>query len=139
MKQPSAKTVILLLGSLLALTHVAAQRVQLPTSCARIDVRREWNDLTLDEQRRFIAAVNQVRVNGNYDRLSRMHVEQNDNWHLGAMFLPAHRLFLHQFEQALRAVDSSIVLPYWDWVRAYFVACSGTCTDYCDARIEHER
>jgi hypothetical protein len=30
-------------------------------------------------------------------------------------WLPWHRLYLFKFEEALRAVDSGLVLPYWDW------------------------
>ncbi|MEM6452141.1 MAG: tyrosinase family protein [Cyanobacteria bacterium P01_D01_bin.105] len=30
-------------------------------------------------------------------------------------FLPWHRQFLLDFEQALQAVDASVTIPYWDW------------------------
>lgn len=106
---------------LISATTISSTDAQLPESCARIDVRREWNDLTPAEQRRFTSAVNQLRLNGQFDVFSQTHVEQNMHWHNGPMFFPSHRLFIYLFEQALRAIDDSIVLPYWDWVRYVFV------------------
>lgn len=35
--------------------------------------------------------------------------------HMGPAFFPWHRMFLHLFEQQLQGVDSTVVLPYWDW------------------------
>lgn len=38
--------------------------------------------------------------------------------HWAPQFLPWHRYFLLLLEQDLQAIDSRIVLPYWDWTRA---------------------
>jgi hypothetical protein len=35
--------------------------------------------------------------------------------HHDSAFCPWHRKYLHQFEQALQAVDPTVTLPYWDW------------------------
>lgn len=38
----------------------------------------------------------------------------------GAQFLPFHRLFLLELEDALRFVDPSVVLPFWRWTDNWF-------------------
>jgi tyrosinase len=35
--------------------------------------------------------------------------------HGRAAFLPWHRQYLLEFEQALQAIDPSVTVPYWDW------------------------
>jgi hypothetical protein len=41
----------------------------------------------------------------------------NERYHGTAEFLPWHRWFIFQFEEALRNVSNNpcITLPYWDW------------------------
>ncbi len=35
---------------------------------------------------------------------------------IGRNFLAWHRRYLHQLEQRLQQVDSSVTIPYWDWM-----------------------
>lgn len=35
--------------------------------------------------------------------------------HGSVIFLPWHRVYITQFEEGLRAIDSTVTLPYWDW------------------------
>jgi tyrosinase len=35
--------------------------------------------------------------------------------HNNSRFLPWHRHFVYEFENALRRIDNSITVPYWDW------------------------
>jgi tyrosinase len=38
--------------------------------------------------------------------------------HGWSAFLPWHRIYLYQFEQALQDIDASVTLPYWNWASA---------------------
>ncbi|MEV8525205.1 tyrosinase family protein [Streptomyces sp. NPDC052000] len=86
-------------------------------------VRKNQADLTTDEKRRFVAALLQLKRNGRYDTFVSTHnafiMSDTDTGdrvgHRSPSFLPWHRRFLIEFEQALQSVDASVTLPYWDW------------------------
>ncbi|WP_309063885.1 tyrosinase family protein [Streptomyces sp.] len=88
-------------------------------------VRKDAATLTAGEKRRFVNALLEVKRRGEYDEFVRMHVEYYASdgerglrtAHMAPSFLPWHRRFLLDLENALRRVDSSVTLPYWDWTR----------------------
>ncbi|MFF7307640.1 tyrosinase family protein [Streptomyces sp. NPDC008137] len=88
-------------------------------------VRKDAATLTRAEQRRFVKALLEVKRRGEYDEFVRTHVEYFSSdgepglraAHMGPSFLPWHRRFLLELERALRRVDSSVTVPYWDWTR----------------------
>jgi tyrosinase len=88
-------------------------------------VRKDAGTLTRTERRRFVKALLEVKRRGEYDEFVRMHVAffPSDGEsglrtaHMAPSFLPWHRRFLLDFERALRRVDSSVTVPYWDWTR----------------------
>lgn len=49
----------------------------------------------------------------NYNNLALIH--QNHCQHAWERFLPWHRVYLNEFEKALRRVCPDVTLPYWDW------------------------
>ena len=49
----------------------------------------------------------------NYNNLALIH--QNHCQHGWERFLPWHRIYLYEFEQALQDVCPGVALPYWDW------------------------
>jgi tyrosinase len=87
--------------------------------------RRDVRTLTLAERRRFVAALIEVKRRGEYDEFVRMHIEyflpDGENGrrtaHMAPSFLPWHRRFVLDMERALRRVDESVTVPYWDWTR----------------------
>ncbi|MFI1563001.1 tyrosinase family protein [Streptomyces sp. NPDC020490] len=88
-------------------------------------VRKDVSTLTPDERRRFVQALLEVKRRGEYDEFVRTHLEyytaDGDDGlrtaHMAPSFLPWHRMFLLELERALRRVDPSVTVPYWDWTR----------------------
>ena len=100
-----------------------------PCTCAR--VRRDWNTLTTAEKDLYTDAINDLKKSGVYDKFVHVHgLDKNKEYaHGTGGFLPWHRWYLLQFEDALRAqtpsspsesgaVDNDytcLTIPYWDW------------------------
>ncbi|WP_030236931.1 tyrosinase family protein [Streptomyces sp. NRRL S-455] len=88
-------------------------------------VRKDAATLTRAEKRRFVKALLELKRRGEYDEFVRLHIAHfaSDGEHglrtahMAPSFLPWHRQFLLELERALRRVDSSVTLPYWDWTR----------------------
>lgn len=49
----------------------------------------------------------------NYNNLALIH--QNHCQHGWERFLPWHRIYLYEFEQAMQDIVPDVTLPYWDW------------------------
>ncbi|MEU8759811.1 tyrosinase family protein [Streptomyces sp. NPDC048659] len=87
--------------------------------------RKNQSDLTSAERKRFVAAVLELKRTGGYDDFVRTHIDHYvadgegklREAHMCPSFLPWHRRFLLEFEQALRRIDPSVTVPYWDWTR----------------------
>jgi len=87
--------------------------------------RKDVSTLTAAEKKRFVKAMLEVKRRGEYDEFVRTHIEYytadgEDGLraaHMTPSFLPWHRRFLLELEKALRRVDSSVTVPYWDWTR----------------------
>ncbi|MFJ4719102.1 tyrosinase family protein [Streptomyces luteogriseus] len=87
--------------------------------------RKDVSTLTSAEKRRFVKAMLEVKRRGEYDEFVRTHIEYYTSdgedglrtAHMAPSFLPWHRQFLLDLEKALRRVDASVSVPYWDWTR----------------------
>src|SRR4051812_21470752 len=88
-------------------------------------IRKDVSTLTRAERRRFVQALLEVKRRGEYDEFVRTHIayyvsDGEDGLrtaHMAPSFLPWHRRFLLDLERALRRVDASVTVPYWDWTR----------------------
>ncbi|MFJ7180053.1 tyrosinase family protein [Streptomyces massasporeus] len=87
--------------------------------------RKDVSTLNRAEKRRFVNAMLEVKRRGEYDEFVRTHIEYYTSdgedglrtAHMAPSFLPWHRQFLLDLENALRRVDASVSVPYWDWTR----------------------
>ncbi|MCW5251764.1 tyrosinase family protein [Streptomyces sp. SHP 1-2] len=87
--------------------------------------RKDVSTLTRTEKRRFVDALLALKRSGEYDEFVRLHIDyyvsdgekKLRTAHMAPSFLPWHRRFLLDLENALRRVDSSVTVPYWDWTK----------------------
>ncbi|XP_059177702.1 tyrosinase-like protein isoform X2 [Physella acuta] len=84
-------------------------------------VRRDCRMLNNTEFQRIVRAVNaakrDTRIKPNvHDAYSYLHAHPdiNKGAHLGASFLPYHRVFIYLYEKLLRIYDRGISLCFWD-------------------------
>uniref|UniRef100_A0A8R1TKT0 ShKT domain-containing protein n=1 Tax=Onchocerca volvulus TaxID=6282 RepID=A0A8R1TKT0_ONCVO len=100
-------------------------RIQAGRICYLLDgsrltkaIRKEYRMLTDQERRRFHNALIELKRSGEYGNLALIHgrASISGGAHSGPAFLPWHREFMKRFEIALRQIDPSVSLPYWDSV-----------------------
>ncbi|CAE6417106.1 unnamed protein product [Rhizoctonia solani] len=88
-------------------------------TCTSIEVRKEWRNLTATERKAWIDAVNIAPVTENstyYDDLVYAHMDLNPIIHFTGLFFPWHRLYVHEWTNALRSeCGYQGVAPYWAW------------------------
>jgi tyrosinase len=86
-------------------------------------VRKSADALTAQEQQVFKSAVTKAIADGTYSRLVDIHANMMHDMHtMSGMpagtfrFAPWHRLYLVNFEQALRAFEPQFFIPHWRWM-----------------------
>ncbi|KAI9294997.1 Di-copper centre-containing protein, partial [Neoconidiobolus thromboides FSU 785] len=91
-------------------------------TCTSPRERKEIRDLTSDELYRFTDAVRSLHntqySNTNlsiHEQFTKVHNENHEISHSVPRFLPWHRHFIRLYEMELQKIDSSVMLPYWDW------------------------
>ncbi|KAJ1723583.1 hypothetical protein LPJ61_005815, partial [Coemansia biformis] len=99
-------------GLLLALLGLAGL---VSAQCANPKQRPEIRSLSPEDRGRFFRALNELRKNGELDRMSKLHVDNADTIHGHPVFLVFHRVFVNDFAAALDRVDPGVPVPYWDW------------------------
>jgi tyrosinase len=86
-------------------------------------VRKSADALTATEQQTFMNAIISAIADGTYSLLARIHADMSHDMHTmpgmpagTQRFLPWHRLYLINFEQAMRAFEPTFFVPYWRWM-----------------------
>ena len=89
-----------------------------PTIPPRSDrVRVDFLDLKDDQRDRLADGLNALYASGRYPLYPDSHEAGWFNIHRGPAFLPWHRWYVLTLEEELRAIDSEITVPYWDWTK----------------------
>ena len=110
-------------------------------ACTKARIRRDWNQLDDTEKELYVSAINDLKKSGIYDDFVHVHGLTNNKEyaHGTGGFLPWHRWYLFQFEEALRNQDDKykdVTIPYWDWgEEADLCAAQGGCR-YLDEKSE---
>ncbi|PSR90369.1 hypothetical protein BD289DRAFT_366202 [Coniella lustricola] len=109
--------------------YLAVENVTQTCSLSNVAVRKDYTSLTTAEKLDYISAVNCMfaspsltpsaeapGVRSRYEDFVATHVNQTDYIHLTGNFLYWHRMFIWEFEQALRnECGYSGYLPYWNY------------------------
>lgn len=78
-------------------------------------IRREYRRLSDQERFAFHAAINQLKITGQYDALANLHQGMIvTSAHGGPNFFGWHRIYLALVEEAIRRVNPRLSIPYWD-------------------------
>jgi len=105
-------------------------------TCTEKRVRKSWNFLTTAERALYIEAVKALYTAGVYTKFVMIHQDGiNDPFAHGTSgFLPWHRKFLIEYENALRCLDvkfQCVTIPTWDWSEwQYYCNQQGGCSSY---------
>uniref|UniRef100_A0A0K0E814 Tyrosinase copper-binding domain-containing protein n=1 Tax=Strongyloides stercoralis TaxID=6248 RepID=A0A0K0E814_STRER len=79
-------------------------------------IRKELRMLTKKERERYHRGIKKLKESGEYTNFATIHskISLSGSSHAGPAFLPWHREFLKRFEIALKKIDPSLSIPYWD-------------------------
>lgn len=80
-----------------------------------VRVRKEARTLTASERWAYTTTVRELVRSGGYADFVRLHEAHRVAAHGGARFLPWHRLFVLEFEEALRVIHPNVTVPYCTW------------------------
>ncbi|GMI45642.1 hypothetical protein TrCOL_g13795 [Triparma columacea] len=120
------------------LYHSCTGGVGQKTECTKMRVRKDFRDLTAEEKSLYIEAVNVLKAQGVYDLIvqTHAHLTNKDYAHGSSGFLPWHRKYLLEYENALRSADPNgkykdVTVPYWDWAEdTDLCSANGGCKTY---------
>ena len=74
--------------------------------------RTEVRQLSRAERSAYTSTVRTLIDTGGYAHFTWLHQQHRRTAHGGAHFLPWHRLFVLEFEEALRAINPDVAVPY---------------------------
>src|SRR5262249_32752202 len=103
---------------------LAAALVGAPAALAScpngIEQRKDIHTMTQSQVTEFVTALRKMQTPSApgtpsvFDKFVAIHIGEASLIHNYADFLPWHREFLLEFEQALQKIDPQVTIPYWD-------------------------
>lgn len=83
-----------------------------------VRVRKDVNDLNVDERDRLLHALARHNTQGLFQSFREMHTaESKPQMHTLPGFLPWHRAYILDLERELQDIDPTVALPYWRFDR----------------------
>ncbi|KAI8870469.1 Di-copper centre-containing protein, partial [Ramicandelaber brevisporus] len=123
LKAISQLTLLLVLAVQFLFLTSLPQVHQVAAQCTTVVTRREFRTLSGDERSRYFAAVRALKGPegstrpNQFDRFAQLHTSQAWPIHSRPQFLPWHRAFTRDWEQALQRAsgDPTVFQPYFDF------------------------
>ncbi|OLY79766.1 Tyrosinase [Smittium mucronatum] len=82
--------------------------------CSSVYTRRDIKTFSDGEMSNLSRLLGIMRDNGWFTWFARVHTENFNTIHGRSMFMPFHRIFIHDFERIMRTYDSNFALPYYN-------------------------
>ena len=105
-------------------------------TCDESRVRKSWSLFSAKEKATYVSAVKALSDAGHYSTFVGLHLMLGDFIHATAMFFPFNRLFVWEFENALRATAKEyacVTVPLWDWAADNQAALTSNALNSTDA------
>ena len=105
-------------------------------TCDESRVRKSWSLFSAKEKATYVSAVKALSDAGHYSTFVGLHLMLGDFIHATAMFFPFNRLFVWEFENALRATAKEyacVTVPLWDWAADNQAALASNALNATDA------
>lgn len=97
-------------------TIIISSIFMVPISYAQ-SIRKDYNEMTSDEIDAYVDALYDLRIGVDViEELRQAHEDHMPDVHGDERFLPWHRLFVLELEEALQNINPLLNVPYWNWV-----------------------
>jgi len=103
------------------ITLAATLWLGVSADCDNVCIRQDLDTLGDDDRTHFFNALYQVATSPDnpWNRMSKIHVDNNDQVHGYSNFLMWHRKIVIEMEKELQKIDPALCMHYWNWTKYY--------------------